>query len=60
MGTRVGKGDNWQAEPAIGEGPGQEGASAVRISVEAIYLDSDSDALHADRTEPFLIQNQGG
>jgi hypothetical protein len=60
MGTRVGKRDNWQTEPAIGESSRQEGASDVRISFEAIYLDSDSDAFYADRTESFLVQNQGG
>jgi hypothetical protein len=60
MGTRVGEGDNWQAEPAVGEGSRQEGGSAVRISVEAMHLDSDPDALFVDRTESFLVQNQGG
>jgi hypothetical protein len=56
----VGKGDNWQVEPAIGEDPGQEGASAVRISIEAIHLDSDSDAINAYCTESFPVQDQGG
>jgi hypothetical protein len=60
MGIRVGEGNNWQAEPAIGKGTRQEGASAVRIPFEAVHLDFDSNALHADRTESFLVQNQGG
>lgn len=57
VGTGVDEVDNWQAEPEISEGSRQEGATAVRIPVEAIHLDSDSNALHANRTEPFLVQN---
>jgi hypothetical protein len=38
----------------------KEGAPAVRIPLEAVHLDFDLDALDADRTESFLVQNQGG
>jgi hypothetical protein len=60
MGTRVGQRNNWQAEPAIDEGSREVGASAIRVSVEAIHPDCNSDALYAGRTEPFLVQNEGG
>jgi len=60
MGTRVGEGDNWQAEPAIGQGPRQKGVAAIRIPVEAIHLNSDSDAINAYCTESLLVQDQGG
>jgi hypothetical protein len=57
MGTRVGEGANWQAKPAIGEGSRQEGASVIRLTIEAIHLDPDSNAFHADRTKSLLVQN---
>jgi hypothetical protein len=60
MGTRVGEGANWQAEPAIGEGSRQEGASAIRLTVKTVHVDFDSNAFHADRIKSLLVQNQGG
>jgi hypothetical protein len=60
MGTRVGEGANWQAEPAIGEGSRQEGASVIRFPLEAVYLDFDSNAVDAHRIESLSVQNQGG
>jgi hypothetical protein len=60
MGTRVGEGANWQAEPAVSEGSRQEGASAIRFTIEAVHLYFDSNAFYADRIESLLVQNQGG
>jgi hypothetical protein len=60
MGTRVSEGANWQAEPAIGEGSRQEGASVIRLTVKTVHFHSDSDAIDAHRTESFLVQGQGG
>jgi hypothetical protein len=59
MGTRVGKGANWQAEPAIGEGSRQEGATVFRLAVKTVHLDPDSNTFYADRTKSLLVQNQG-
>jgi hypothetical protein len=59
MGTRVGKGANWQTEPVVGQSSRQEGSSAVRISFEALHLRVDSDAVDTDRTESLSVQNQG-
>jgi hypothetical protein len=60
MGTRVGKGENWQTEPAVSQSSRQEGAPAIRFPVEALHFDLDSDAIDAHCTGPFLVQNQGG
>jgi hypothetical protein len=59
MGTRVGEGANWQAEPAFGEGSRQEGTSVIRFPFEAVYLDFDANAVDAHRTESLSLQNQG-
>jgi hypothetical protein len=34
-----------------------EGASAIRVSIEAVYLDFDLDTLYTDRTKSLLVQN---
>jgi hypothetical protein len=60
MGARVGKGANWQTEPAVSQSSRQEGASAVRFPFEALHLSVDSNAIDAHRTESLSVQNQGG
>ena len=57
MGTRVGERANWQAESTINEGSRQEGASVIRLTVKAVYLRFDSNALYADRIESLFVQN---
>lgn len=55
MGTRVGKRNNWQADPAVGEDPRQGGASVIRVSIEAVHFHFDPDAIYENRTESFLV-----